>query len=321
MIWRAFLTLCSMLFRPARLAGRSWQVEFTTRMVRRLFKTATNKPPAWLNRQLDKIPVSKALLARVETRQQDIAGVPCLVVEPLQGMQPDAVIVYLHGGGYVSGSPTSYLGWVAQLAVAGKYQVVVPDYRLSPEHPFPAAQDDCRAVVAAVIESRASDQDPGRLILMGDSAGGALSIYTALAGEDGNTLAAEIDKLVLISPWVDPTANSGSVVENAKHDIFSHHFLVDAYARHLQGADPANRSTNFRDIDLSGLPQTYVQLGDAELFVDQIREFTGRARQQGCELTVDEFSAMPHDFQILVPGDTNSRQAVEKIVSFARAAR
>ena len=168
------------------------------------------------------------------------------------------------------------------------------------------------------LKAMNEQQPDSKLILMGDSAGAALSICTALGRDTTNGLSNKIDRMVLISPWVNPTANEGSVFSNDRHDILSYPFLTDAYTQHLQDADPMNIGTNFLQADLAGIPNTYVQLGTHELFVDQIREFCQRAEIQGASISVDEFEGMPHDFQILLPGDQASKNALRKIAKFIR---
>ena len=310
MLWRALCALVSMLFRRQRMSGRSWQTEFTTRMVRRLFETSRAKPEGWLTSQFEKIPVAKTLLERVDISERDVAGIHCLEVAPKTLVSNAKTIVYLHGGGYVSGSPAGYRGILAQLAVATGCHVLAPDYRLSPKSPFPAAQNDCLMVVKAMLQEQQS------VLVMGDSAGGALAITTtlALAG-----LHQTIDGLVLISPWVEPTASGGSIVSNQHNDVFDGSFLPKAYQSHLQDADPMNHQTNFKNTDLSDLPTTYIQAGAGEIFIDQIKEFQHRASEQAKAVSLDVFPAMPHVFQILVPGDEHSRDALKKIAKFVKS--
>lgn len=311
MTWRFFRTLVSMLFNRERMPGRSWQTEFTTRMVRRLFGSSIAKPETWLTRQFEKIPLARQLLARVNVSKRDVAGIHCMVVTPKLKTGKNKTIVYLHGGGYVTGSPTGYRGILAQLAHATGCDVLAPDYRLSPQHPFPAAQHDCLKVAKAVL------QEQEGLIMVGDSAGGALAITTtlSLAGVDRT-----IDGLVLLSPWVEPTASSGSIKSNQGNDVFDESFLKAAYKLHLQGANPMNDQTNFKNVDLSGLPETYIQAGSGEVFIDQIKDFQRRASQQAKAVSLDIFPAMPHVFQILVPSDSQSRDALKKIAKFITSA-
>ncbi len=311
MIWRAFCTWLSMLFNRKRMAGRSWNTEFTTRIVKRLFRSGQGKPEGWLTNQLEKLPVAKSLLAKVDISKQKIAGINCLEVVPKSAsVNQNKTIVYLHGGGYVMGSPTSYQGLLSQLAHATGCTVLAPDYRLSPKRPFPAAQNDCLLVVKAM------QQEQPNLIVMGDSAGGALAITSCLElAEQDHGVAG----LVLISPWVEPTANDGSMLSNLENDVFDESFLAKAYAMHLQGADPENHQTNFKHVDLSGLPNTYIQAGAGEIFIDQINDFNERASAQANAVSMDIFEAMPHVFQMLVPGDPESRRALKKIAEFVKS--
>ena len=317
MISLAFKALFSMLISPRRMHGRGWGTEFVARATRGLIEKEQALPVAEFRAKLEAVRAPDAALKKVKFKQQETADVSCLLALPtgIKGAakRHEKIIVYLHGGGYVVGSSTMYKTFIAQLAVAANATVLAPDYRLSPEHAFPASQDDC----VAVVEQIKRDYPNAALIVAGDSAGGALAIDVALTLAKKNT-SQPIDGLLLISPWVDPLASEGSIISNADNDILSKPFLDESYAEHIQQGDSHNERTYFVNTDLSALPQTYIQAAGGELFLDQIISFKNRAEQQGVEIKMDIFASQFHVFQCLAPMLKDSKKAIIKIGSFFR---
>jgi epsilon-lactone hydrolase len=205
-----------------------------------------------------------ALGPRVEVRRGRIGEVPCEVVRP-RGRAAHRVgdphlLLYLHGGGFVSGSPRSHRALVGALAHAADATVVVPAYRLAPEHPHPAASDDVRAVHAALLERR-----PRRFTVAGDSAGGNLAICLAVvlrdAGDDS------IDAVGVVSPLVDLTLPVGSW--DTAGDALLARGDLDVETDYLAGrCRPDDPAVSPRWADLTGLPRTLVQVGTAEALRD-----------------------------------------------------
>ncbi len=250
--------------------------------MRKMEKTAS--PPSPLFRHVSFLPVK---LGGVEGLQ---CGSAEETAERSRGGPP--VILYFHGGAYVVGSAWSYREISARLALDCAARVVTPDYRLGPEHPFPAAHDDCLAVYRALLEQGV---DPQRMALAGDSAGGALALATLVTARDeGLELPAAA---VLFSPWADPSASEGSMRTNLEDDVLDGEFLelgIDGYLQPRWLDDPRVRLTG---ADLSGLPPLLLQVGDAEIFLDQVRELAERASSAGTEVTLKVYEDLFHTFQ------------------------
>ncbi|NND82097.1 MAG: alpha/beta hydrolase [Gammaproteobacteria bacterium] len=274
--------------------------------MRGFFDEAMRRPPEWAQRQMAKLPIDRKLLSQVNQAAIQIAGVHCIEVTP-KNSTSNSTVVYLHGGAYVMGSPASYSAFTAQLAVACGARMVVPDYRLSPAHRFPAAQEDCLAVTRELLATGTHE-----IILMGDSAGGALAANTALALQPTPS----IKGLVLLSPWVEPTASGGTMISNDAHDVFSKTFLDQCFAMHIGEADAQDPRVNLVCAELAGLPKTYVQSGGAELFHDQIAEFAERAKHAGADLSWDVYPPQFHVFQALAAGDPDGVRAIDQIAEF-----
>jgi acetyl esterase/lipase len=224
------------------------------------------------------------------------------------------VTLYFHGGGYVLGSPAGYKSILAPLALETSGLVIAPDYRLAPENTFPAPQDDCLTLAKAVIKTYPDK----KIVIAGDSAGGALAIATMLElAAQGHCDA--VDKLVLLSPWVDPEASGGSIISNEENDFLVPAFLGESIGALMQGQDVSNEKVNFTQVDLSALPETLVQYGGGEIFLDQIVEFNQRAIEQGVALTEKCYSTQFHVFQLFSATLKDAKQAMAEIGQFVKS--
>ena len=319
MLSNLLAALFSMLKSSHRVTGRTWTEELLTRVNRSILSDALKQHSMGKEyKGEDALPFHPSIKKIAQTNTS-IAGIRCTVVEPKRVESKSAkevtqVILYLHGGGYTMGSAKMYLGLIAELAVNSHARVIAPDYGLAPKHVYPAAYEDCLAVAKEVINMYADLP----IAIVGDSAGGALAIAVALHLSKSSLPKPKPQdiSLVLLSPWVEPTAESGSMKDNLAYDIFDDAFLYPSYARYIADGDPYNHHSNFVDVDLSGLPTTYVQYGAAELFYDQIKDFSNRARAQGVDLNEEAFSAQPHIFQVMSPFTATARQAMRKIAEF-----
>jgi acetyl esterase/lipase len=228
----------------------------------------------------------------------------------------DRALVYLHGGGYVVGSVRSHRLLVAGLARACNLPVLSVDYRLAPEHPFPAAIEDA---VTAVRFVRRTGVPLGRVVLAGDSAGGGLTVATLLSlREAGETLPATA---VCISPWLDLTLSGATVRTKADVDPMLDDTRLRQWAHaYLGGADPRTPTASPLFADLRGLPPLLVHVGTAEILLDDAVRFATRARQAGTTVDLDIWDDMIHvwhAFAVVLP---EGQQAIERIGAHVRAA-
>jgi len=243
--------------------------------------------------------------------EETLGGVPGERVQPPAG-PGNATIVYLHGGGYVLGSARADRVLAAGLAQGAGASAFAPDYRLAPEYPFPAALDDAVAVYRALLERGA---DPNAIALAGDSAGGGLTLATALRlREEGLPLPAA---LVLISPWLDLTLSGASVSERADADpMLSVAGVASWAALYLDGrsADEPGASPLFAD--LTGLPPTLVQVGSDEILLSDSERFTERAGAAGVTVELEVYEGLWHDFQLHAGVLSSSGAALERAGAF-----
>jgi acetyl esterase/lipase len=219
-------------------------------------------------------------------------------------------ILYLHGGGYIGTSPMMYAAFTGFLARETACDVFVPDYRLAPEFPFPAAMIDVVDVLGALLHKRGVLAS--QLILAGDSGGGGL-VTTVLQNAHTMQLPRPAAS-VLFSPEVDLTLDEPSVTENVGDDILPAQIPVEAY---LHGHDPHDGLVSAIYADVSDFPPTLVAFGDEEMFRDPIRAYVEKLRSSGVETVSVEEPDMFHMYPILMPWADASRRLYREIAKFA----
>lgn len=228
-------------------------------------------------------------------------GVTLEVIEladrPAERLTPDGaadgqVILYLHGGAYTAGSPDTHRGLAGSLALAAGRTVVVLDYRLAPEDPFPAGLNDALLAFDQLA--------PARIALAGDSAGGGLSAATALALRDRG--GAQPVAVGLISPWADLTQSAGSYTSRAELDpMLTAAALTQSADAYLAGTDPRTPYASPVFGDLAGLPPIRVDVGSDEVLFDDSRALVDGAVAVGTAAELIEWPEMIHVFQAFPP--------------------
>ncbi len=209
--------------------------------------------------------------------------------------RPDRVVVHFHGGGYCVGSAATARVWAAHLSAAAACTVILPEYRLAPEHPHPAALEDARTVVNAL-----RDQAGGGLVLSGDSAGAGLALALAVALRDGGEPMPA--GCVLLSPWLDLTADRAAGRELARRDVMLTPRWLDAcaraYADRSRWSDPAVSPLLAPH---HGLPPLLIQAGADDVLAPDAARLAASASAGGVEVTYTVWPRMWHDFA-LQPG-------------------
>ncbi|MCL6670929.1 alpha/beta hydrolase [Streptomyces panaciradicis] len=228
----------------------------------------------------------------VATRRTVLGGRPALELEPAV-VSGQGRLLYLHGGGYVIGSPDTHAGLVGELARRAGLRTVSVDYRLAPEDPFPAAVDDG---LAAYRELLATGTDPRDLVVAGDSAGGGLSIATLLAAREAGL--PQPAAVAVFSPWVDLTLAGESIRSKEGADpIFVEADLRTYADLYVRAGDRAHPLASPVFADLTGLPPLLVQVGANEILLDDAVRLAGRAGADDVEVTLDIGPGLPHVFQ------------------------
>jgi len=254
------------------------------------------------------------LAADIRLEPVDAGGVPAeWVAAP--NASPARVVLYLHGGGYVIGSINTHRELCARIARAAAARVLVIDYRLAPEHPFPAAIEDAVAAYRWLIDR----VPPQAVAIGGDSAGGGLTLATLLALRDrGISLPAAG---ILLSPWTDLALTGESLASRAALDpmIPGPDGIRGMAQSYLADADPRNPLASPLYANLTGLPPLLVQVGTSEVLFDDATRLDAKARAAGVDVTFEAWNDMIHVFQIFASLLAEGEQAIEKIGAFVQA--
>jgi monoterpene epsilon-lactone hydrolase len=239
-----------------------------------------------------------------------LAGIPVEKVQPKAGHRSSArALLFLHGGGFVIGSPASHRSITGRLAKLARVTVYAPDYRLAPEHPFPAALDDAFACYRALLEEGYAAE---RIAVAGDSAGGglALSLCLRLRYEE----IARPGCIVLISPWADLTLSQlADVPDDA---LLRSSWLAHAAAAYLRGRPADSPLVSPLFADLAGLPPILVQSASEEILREDSRRLVQALAAARVPVSHREFPQMWHDFQLYAGMVPEATLALEEIARF-----
>ena len=312
--------LFSCLVNRQKLANRSWRGEFIVRLAKSLLTRSIGKEFSWVRKRQAILTLYSPALFKVKRQSLLIASVPCIAIQPKKLSEPEKTILYFHGGGYAVGSAAGYQLMGAKLALRCKAKVILVDYRLVPEHPLPAAQDDCYAVTLEYLKQK---QDLS-LILMGDSAGGALCLSTlkrlqAHRAEQPYS-PQDIAACVLISPWLAPLNPELLSIENETSDLIDK-AITDNWVSAFFESENLRGELDFSHVASLGLnkdimPPVYLQVAGAEIFLKQNLLFAEQLQASGFQIQLDVFEDQFHVFQTFAPLVPEAEHALDKIAEF-----
>jgi phosphinothricin tripeptide acetyl hydrolase len=236
----------------------------------------------------------------------DLGGVPGEKLTP-KGADATRTIFYLHGGGYCVGGSASHRTMAARMAEASSATAYVLDYRMAPEHPFPAAVDDALAAWRALI---GLGRDPARTIIAGDSAGGGLTVSTAVAARDaGLPLPAGLH---VISPWVNLTNASAAYAAKGSTDFIITQQGIDEFrAAYLGKTDPKTPLASPVFADLAGLPPLLIQVGSEEVLMSDSTTLAEAAGLARVDVTLRIWPDMIHIWPFFAMLSAGSRAIAE----------
>ncbi|MGR2683004.1 alpha/beta hydrolase [Chromobacterium haemolyticum] len=299
----------------------SWQNLCFSWLLRRTAKSLTRKPGLTAQEMRER----SAKWARGEAKPPRGWRVRKLDAQALRGewIEPETaerreatgrVILYLHGGGYCFCSPVTHRGVAAALAREADARAFSLDYRLAPEHPFPAAVDDALAAYQALLdEGVAAD----RIVIAGDSSGGGLALALLLSLRDaGAPLPAGA---VLFSPWTDLAATGASLEANDASDVMLSAVAVRNFSRYYLGdaaADHPIASPLYGDY--AGLPDLFIQASDTEVLLDDAARVARKASAAGVAVDFKVWRRLPHAWATLAPMLPEARAAIKEASGFVR---
>jgi acetyl esterase/lipase len=243
-----------------------------------------------------------------------IGDIPCeWVLAP--GADADVRLLYLHGGGWVSGSGGNYLPLAAEISAAARCAVLLPDYRLAPEHPFPAGLEDCIDAYDWLIENGPTGPGPAKAtFIAGDSAGGNLTLATLLALRDRRRPLPAGG--IALSAATDFTLQSESLA-TVEDPIISARTMPEFRERYLGMTDPTDPLASPVFGDYHGIPPLLIQVGEHEMLRDDSVRVAEKALADGVPVKFEVWPGMVHVFQIR--GLPESREAIEQIAEFMRS--
>lgn len=247
--------------------------------------------------------------ADMVAREIDVDGVPADWIS-VGGSEANRIVLYLHGGGYVMGSRSTHRGLAGRIARASRARVLLPDYRLAPEHPFPAAVDDAVACWRWLISE---GHAPEHMAIAGDSAGGGLALATLLA------LKAAGDPLpacaVALSPWTDLEGTGPTAEPDAVDDPMLTPEGLRSTGRQYAAADLRHPHAAPLHGDLDGLPPLLLQVGTREVLLSDSTRFAEKAQAAGVDVTLEVEAGLIHVWQMF-PGVPEAQSAIQRIGSF-----
>ena len=218
-------------------------------------------------------------------------------------------MLYLHGGGYVSGSPVTHRAVTGHLAAKCRARVFAADYRLAPEHPFPAAVDDAVAAYRGLLAEGVAPDD---IVIAGDSAGGGLAVATALRLRD---LQAPLPRaLAVLSPWTDLTLRQ--LATDAPEIMLAVPWLHEGADAYVAGADAGHPLVSPVHADLRGLPPTLIQVGGDEVLLNDSRRLFNRLRGCGVAARLEEYAGRWHVFHVHAGLLADADRALDGVARF-----
>jgi monoterpene epsilon-lactone hydrolase len=277
---------------------------------------ARPRPPELAERRkrLDALGAQYPLAADVHVEPVDANGV---AAEWTSTPVADATraILFLHGGGYVSGSLDSHRHMIAQAGREARARTLALDYRLAPEHPFPAALDDALAGYRFLL---AQGLAPDHIAIAGESAGGGLAVATLVSARDtGLPLPA---CAWLSSPWVDLEVTGGTITTKASVDpLIQKPYLLELAEAYLAGADPRTPLASPLYADLKGLPPLLIQVGAAEILLDDAVRLARAAGAADVRVTLEIWPDMIHAWHLFYQQVAAGRRALANVGTFIRS--
>jgi monoterpene epsilon-lactone hydrolase len=279
------------------------------------------KPMKGMARGIEARAPFDAVMERVQPRNDvtfeadTVGGIHGLWVRPADS-RPDEVILHLHGGWFNLGTANAYRNLVAQVAARVRVAAFVPDYRLAPEHPFPAAPDDVLACYRG-LDGRGFR----RTAITGDSAGGDLALVLAsrVTAKDFSAKATLVG-VAAMSPVTDLSLSGETYVTRAEADpFFTRSQVLELVQAYLGGADPKDPLASPLHARLSGLPAIRIDVGDDEVLLDDSRRYVERAVAAGVDARLHVWMGMPHGFPSSVGMVKASTRALDAMGTFLAA--
>jgi len=307
-VCRAILAVCvrRIVNGPSR-PGWNWVVELGTEILKRqLVAVFRMRDVNAARRYLDSIVITSPALSEVNIEQVTHEQCRGSWFIPKKAKTRDTLL-YFHGGGY-SFFPRAYDSFIALITMATKCRTFALDYRLSPEHRFPAQLEDALTAYRWLLETGTVPKD---FVVAGDSAGGNLALALLVAARDSKLPMPAL--AIALSPATDVDSEWASLVTNEEFDFIEKRMIgrwADWFCDFSQRRDPL---VSLLWADLRGLPPIYIQAGRAEILYDSIQAFADRAKNQGADVVLETWEDMNHVFQLFGRYDPQRAEALQRL--------
>ena len=282
------------------------------RILREKNPAASGKPITLEQRRAGMEKVAFKVADDINVETVTVAGRPAEWLRA-PGIQAERAILYLHGGGYVMGSPNTHRSLGGEVSRAAQAAVLMLDYRLGPEEPFPAAVEDGVAAYKWLLDQGFGPQN---LAIAGDSAGGGLTAATLVAARDQNV--ALPGAAVCISPWSDMTCSNESYQTRAEADPMVGGDIGKMADLYLQGKDTKDPYASPNFADLRSLPPLLIQVGRDEVLLDDSIKLDQKAKADGVDSTLEIWEDMIHVWHAFHPMLPEGRDGIQRVGEFLR---
>lgn len=259
----------------------------------------------------------------VEVEERNYGNVNCTYLSPKVYFS-SRVIFYIHGGSFCGGSAASYRSFCASLANAASCRVIVPEFRLPPAHPFPAALEDMEAVfksyfIQEEVECKINGASPCSIVIMADGSGASIACGALQKCIDKERIG-RVKQLVLFSPWLDFSEDTYVFkLKHQKDELITAEGIrraVDMYTYQSNAGNPLVSPLKMKSEDIQSFPPVYIQCGEKEIFLEQAKDFSEKLEFNGVECTVEIVKNMMGMFQLADEFLNESHLAVEEVGKF-----
>ncbi len=291
--------------KPAKLSSRRARIVRAVTSAYFSLKDAETADVQASRRMLDRFAGLVPVAERVTVERVEIAGLDAEWLSPVTPVKGKALL-YLHGGAYILGSCASHRHMVSYIARSVGIRALLPEYRLAPEHPFPAAVEDAASVYRALL---ANGLEPRDIVVAGDSAGGGLTMAMLLSLRDaGDPMPAAA---FLLSPWLDLATTGETMVSRSEQDPWFHKDDIALVARYYCGeGELRNPLVSPVFAELHGMPPVHIQVGNDEVLLSDATRLAEGIRAAGGDVHVDVWDNMWHVFQAFLLVVPESREAI-----------
>jgi acetyl esterase/lipase len=293
---------------PLRLQARIWRI-----LLKSIFKNQHLSPEESREQDKKNARFINRGQSGVNVNRANADGIPAAWILP-DNAQQNAVILHLHGGGYVIGGIDSHQMMCSVMAKRTGFNLLLPEYRLAPEHPFPAALEDAQKSYRWLLSQ---GYQPQNIFISGDSAGGGLAVSTVLALRQANMPLPAA--LVCISPWADLTFKGQSHLTQIKSEVLlTADKLLNWQRFYTATQDPSNPLISPIYASFHDFPPMLIQVGSNEVLLDDSRLLAEKARQDGANVTLKIWPEMWHVWHAVGELMPESRQAFDEIGEFLK---